>query len=198
MAALSRGVQGAGRNELATFGSAWTERLYRGVIPALKLSQIYGGISAASQPEDTVAVWRSFYQEAAVPAKAYSYKSAWWQMSTALNTCYYARRSAGVVTDEKVRQGALSKYQALIVSLPRPLPADLLKPLQAFQARGGIVYANRPDDSYQLPAGAVDLGNFFGRSHADPEGNDNLVRWRDMQDEEGGSAGDKTPRNYGQ
>ena len=186
MAALSRGVQGAGRNELATFGSAWTERLYRGVIPALKLSQIYGGISAASQPEDTVAVWRSFYQEAAVPAKAYSYKSAWWQMSTALNTCYYARRSAGVVTDEKVRQGALSKYQALIVSLPRPLPADLLKPLQAFQARGGIVYANRPDDSYQLPAGAVDLGNFFGRSHADPEGNDNLVRWRDMQDEEGG------------
>ena len=186
MAALARGVQGTGRNELAAFGTAWTERIYRGVIPALKLSQIYGGISAFSQPEDPVAVWRSFYQEAVVPAKANSYNSAWWQMSAALNTCYYARRSAGVVTDEKVRQGALSKYQAVIVSLPAPLPADLLKPLQAFQARGGVVYANRPDNSYQLPAGAVDLGNFFGTSHSDPQMNDDITRWRDMQDEEGG------------
>ena len=186
MTALSRGVQGAGRNELAVAGEVWSERLYRGVIPALRLSQIYGGISAASEPEDTVAVWRSFYQEAVTPPKPYSYISAWWQMSTALTTCLYAQRTAAVVTDDKIRQGALQRYKALIVSLPNPLPPDLLKPLQDFQARGGIVYANRPDESYQLPAGAVDLGNLFGRSHADPNCNDDVVRWRDMQDEEGG------------
>ncbi len=186
MTALSRGVQGAGRNELAVAGNVWAERLHRGVIPALKLSQLYGGISAASQPEDTVAVWRSFYEEAAVPAKPYSYNSAWWQMSAALTTCYYAHHTAGVVTDDKVRMGLLAGYKAVIVSLPKALPPDLLKPLQAFQAHGGLVYANRLDDSYVLPAGAIDLGNLFTRSHADPNCNDDLVRWRDMQDDEGG------------
>jgi len=186
MTALSRGVQGAGRNELAKAGDVWTERLYRGVIPALKLSQIYGGISAASQPEDTVAVWRSFYEEASDPARPYTYNSAWWQMAAALNTCLYAHRTAGVVTDDKVRKGALNEYKAVIVSLPKALPPDLLKPLQEFQAKGGIVYANRPNDTYQLPAGAVDLGNLFTRSHTDPNCNDDLARWRDMQDEEGG------------
>ncbi len=186
MAALSRGVQGAGRNELARAGDVWSERLYRGVIPALKLSQIYGGISSAGQPEDSVAVWRSFYEEASDPARPYSYTSAWWQMSAALNTCLYAHRTAGVVTDDKVRHGALQQYQAVIVSLPKPLPPDLLKALQEFQARGGIVYANRPTEGYQLPPGAIDLGNLFTRSHTDPNCNDDLLRWRDMQDEEGG------------
>ena len=186
MAALSRGVQAAGRNELAKAGDIWAERLYRGVIPALRLCQVYGGISAASQPEDQVAVWRSFYQEATVPPKPYTYNSAWWQMSAALNNCLYAHRTASVVTDDKIRHGALKQFKALIVSLPSALPPDLLKPLQEFQAQGGIVYANRPTDTYQLPAGAVDLGNMFGRSHSDPEGNDDLVRWLDMQTEEGG------------
>ncbi len=35
------------------------------------------------------------------------------------------------------------------------------------------------------------MGNFFGRSHSDPNGNDDLVRWRDMQDEEGGKLASK-------
>ena len=186
MTSLSRGVQGAGRQELPKAGDVWAERLYRGVIPALKLSQIYGGISAASQPEDQVAVWRSFYENAVVPPKPYTYDSAWWQLSTAINTCLYARRTAGVVTDDKVRHGILQQYKAVIVSLPAPLPPDLIKPLQEFQAHGGIVYANRPTDTYIVPPGAVDLGKLFGRSHADPNGNDDLSRWRDMQDEEGG------------
>jgi hypothetical protein len=107
MTALSRGVQGAGRQELAKAGDVWSERLQRGVIPALKLSRIYGGISAASQPEDQVAVWRSFYEEAVEPTKPYTYGSAWWQMSAAINTCLYAHRTAGVVTDDRVRHGAL-------------------------------------------------------------------------------------------
>ena len=139
-----------------------------------------------ASPKTSVAVWRSFYEEATDPSRPYTYTSAWWQMAAALNTCLYAHRTAGVVTDDKVRHGALQQYQAVIVSLPKALPPDLQQALQAFQAQGGLVYANRPAEGYLLPAGAVDLGNLFTRSHTDPNCNDDLLRWRDMQDEEGG------------
>lgn len=185
MTALSRGVQGAGRNELPGAGQLWTERVFRGAAPALKLARIYGGISAHSHPVDQVAVWRSLYAMALEQPARHPYRQHFWQTSTAFNACLYAHRTAAIITDGKVRAGGLQAYKAVIVSFEQPLPPDLMKPLQEFQKAGGLVLANKPVDGYWCPPGAVELGQVFTDSHACYDKNDDLARWLDMQHGEG-------------
>jgi len=185
MTALSRGVQGAGRNELPGFGLLWTERVHRGAAPALKLCQVYGGISANSHPLDQVAVWRSAYAMSLEQGGRHPYRQHFWQTSAAFNACLYAHRTAAILTDGKVRQGGLLAYKAVIVSFEHPLPPALLKPLQDFQRAGGLVLANKPMDGYWCPPGALEIGQSFTESHACYDKNDDLDRWLDMQAGEG-------------
>jgi WD40 repeat protein len=164
MAALMRGAQGVGRNELPRFNDRRSEVIHRTMAPAFRLMHRYGGLSAASEPEDQIAVWRSFYSEMVdaepqYPGRRHPYHTQHHHICAAFAACMYAHRPATLITDERVRSGELSKYKAVIVNFEMPLPPDLLEPLTAFQKSGGIVLAHRSKGGYWAPEGAIELGS---------------------------------------
>lgn len=166
MTALSRGAQGVGRNELPRTGTLATELGSRTMAAGFRLLHVYGGLSAASEPDDEVAVWRSFFQEASEGDERQNFRRHFHQTTRAYAACLYAHRTAAVVTDDLVRAGALKKYHALLISCEMPPPPDLQARLKEFQEGGGLVLANRPHDGYWHPPGAVELGEAFGESRA--------------------------------
>jgi hypothetical protein len=192
MAGLSRGVQGIGRNELPQPGKLWTELLKRPIAPVFQLLERFGGLSAAGEPEDEVAVWRSFVQEAVEdPKNAYSLTRHHLLMAGAYATCMYAHRPAAIITDERIRAGELKKYKAMIISCAVPPPADLAAKIAEFQKGGGLVLANHLEKTFWIPPGAKDLGPLFAKSHAAHAFNQDLRRWFDMQADEGGTLARK-------
>jgi hypothetical protein len=144
--------------------------------PALRLLHAYGGVSAACEPADQVAVWRSFYQEACGKEPADPARSHQFHTTVAYTACLYAHRTATIITDDRVRAGELKKYQAVLVSFEFPLPPDLAGRLKEFQDGGGLVLANQPPTGSWCPPGAVELGPAFGRSHADYRANSDSER----------------------
>jgi len=172
MAMLFRGVQGAGRNELPRAGDLRSEALTRTATDAFRMMHVYGGLSAIAEPDDKIAIWRSFYQSAAE-------KQSGRQLATttsAYTACLYAHRTAVILTDDLVRDSELMKYKAVIISFEVPLPADLSVKLQEFMNKGGIVLANNPGESYWHPEGAIELGQAFGDSHALAHSNRDSLR----------------------
>ncbi|HUS57999.1 MAG TPA: hypothetical protein VM141_05035, partial [Planctomycetota bacterium] len=171
MAALSRGVQGVGRNELPTFGDVRSELVHRTATAGFKLMQAYGGLSAIAERDDQVAVWRSFYQSCAESGNAHITAT-----TAAYTACLYAHRTAAIISDDLVRAGDLMKYKAVIISFEIALPPDLAAKLQEFQAAGGLVLANNPGGKYWRPDGAIELGPVFNESHALAENNRDSLR----------------------
>ncbi len=191
MAGWSRGVQGLGRDYLPTAGSATSERTHRVITPIFRMLSIFGGISAACEPVDQVAVWRSLFQEACEPENRPSPRRHLFNTTAAYTACLYAHRTAGIITDQRVRDGDLKKYQAVIISFGQSPPADLVQALKTFQDAGGLVLANKPADGYWAPTGAVQLGGLFGPSFASPEHNDDVDRFWQLQQNEGGEQARK-------
>ncbi|MFI5380553.1 MAG: hypothetical protein ACHRHE_14750, partial [Tepidisphaerales bacterium] len=198
MAGWSRGVQGLGRDYLPSAGSATSERTHRPITPIFRMLSIFGGISAACEPADQVAVWRSLFQEACEPENCPSPRRHLFNTTAAYTACLYAHRTAGIITDQAVRDGGLKKYQAVIISFEQSPPADLVQALKAFQDAGGLVLANKPVDGYWAPAGAVDLGGLFGQSFAAPEHNDDVDRFWQLQRNEGGEQARKIREAMGE
>ncbi|MGB2822247.1 MAG: hypothetical protein WBF17_14780, partial [Phycisphaerae bacterium] len=187
MAALFRGVQGAGRNQIPRVGDVQSELSTRAATAAFRMLHVYGGLSAAGEARDQLAVWRSMYEECAEYPGRRTEDKHMANMAAAYTACLYAHRTAGIVTDDLVRQGRLKDYKAVIVSFELPLPEDLLKPLREFQDAGGIVLANKPAGGYWAPPGAVELGPAFRKSHAMSEFNRDSQRHIGV--EEDGLAG---------
>ena len=193
MTGLARGCQGLGRNFLPAAGSIFTESNQRIMAPVFRLFHIYGGLSAASVPDDQVAVWRSLFQEASeVDGADHLWtgrptpRRHFFNTSAAYTACLYAHLTAGIVTDERVRTGDLTKYKAVIVSFERKPPDDLVARLSEFQSSGGIVLANKPADGYWAPPNAVELGSLFGQSFLDFHHNEDMDRFLLLESEEGG------------
>jgi hypothetical protein len=192
MAGLSRGVQGIGRNELPQPGKLWSELLHRPITPIFQLLQRYGGLAAAGEPEDEVAVWRSFVQDASEDwSNPHALTRHYLLTTAAYTTCMYAHRPAVFITDERIRAGELKKFKVLIISCAVVPPADLAAKLRDFQKAGGLILANRLDKTYWLPTGATDLGPLFTQSHAATNCNVDLRRWFEMQADEGGTLARK-------
>ena len=148
MAALFRGVQGAGRNQIPHVGDVQGELSTRAATAAFRMLHVYGGLSAAGKCRTS---WRCggpcMRNSPEYPGRRTEDKHMT-NMAAAYTACLYAHRTAGIVTDDLVRQGRLKGYKAVIVSFEVPLPEDLLKPLREFQDAGGIVLANKPSGGY--------------------------------------------------
>jgi len=171
MAALSRGVQGVGRNELPKAGDPWAELVHRAAEAGFRIMHSYGGLSAVSEPDDLVTVWRSFYEECAENSSRHIEAT-----TAAYTACLYGHRTASIITDDLVRAGDLKKLKAVIVSFENPLPLDLAAKLKEFQAGGGIVLANKQSDRYWAPEGAIELGSAFTGSHVLAHSNRDSLR----------------------
>ena len=171
MAALSRGVQGVGRNELPKAGDPWAELVHRAAEAGFKLMHAYGGLAATAQPDDLLAVWRSFHEECLEGSDRHLKAT-----TAAYTAALYAHRTAAIITDDLVRQGLLSRYKAVIVSFENPPAPDLAARLDEFRRAGGLVLANRQSDHYWAPEGAIELGQAFVESHALAHSNRDTLR----------------------
>ena len=176
MASLFRGAQGVGRNAAPKVGDERAEYGIRAATPFFQFLHRYGGLSAAAQSVDQVAVWRSMYQECSEYPRRPSEEMHMSNIAAAYTACLYGHYTAGIVTDEQVRAGALKRYKALIISFEHPLPAELLTPLQEFQRGGGLVLANRPARGYWAPENAIELGAAFRGSFALAHANRDSLR----------------------
>ncbi|HUW35585.1 MAG TPA: hypothetical protein VM223_28575, partial [Planctomycetota bacterium] len=189
MAGLMRGVQGIGRNFIPQHGTPRCEMVERCVAPAFGLFQAYGELSAVSQPDDGIAIWRSISQEA-LGSGSSSHEGAkyvqYCNTLAAYTACLYAHRPAGIVTDGKVLAGELKNYRVVIVNFEIEPTPDLAAKLKEFQDGGGLVLANKHLQRSWIPPGAVDLGPLFQDSHAYVNHNEDVDRWFDMEQEEGG------------
>ncbi len=183
MAALFRGVQGAGRNQAPQTADMSSEFGTRVLTPAFRLWHRYGGISAVAHPADQVAVWRSMFQESLEYPGRRSEEMHMTNMAAAYTACLYSHYTAGIVTDDLVRVGGLGRYKAVIISFEAPLPDALLQPLLAFQKAGGLVLANTPAHGYWAPPGALALGPAFREAHILGNNNRDSLRHLGIQDD---------------
>ena len=189
MAGLMRGVQGIGRNLIPIASTPRTEMVERCIAPAYKMFQAVGGLSAASEPEDQIAIWRSITQDALESGGSGgggTKASQYCNTLAAYTTCLYAHRPATIVTDGKVRAGELKKYKAVIVNFEIQPTPDLVAKLKEFQDAGGLVLSNKHVLRSWAPPGATDLGSLFQDSNAYTNHNDDVDRWFDLQEMEGG------------
>ena len=199
LAALLRAPQGVGTNNWHAIGypeRAETEMIQRVIKPAFQLMRAYGGVAAASQTVDQVAIWRSAYEECYEGTRAPE-RMHYYTMTAAYTACLYAHRPASIVQDEDVLAGALGKYKALIVSFEVPLPDPMLRKLEEFRKQGGLILANRPLAGAFIPPGAVDLGQLFSKSHADFNCNNDYERHVLLEEREGREQGSKLKQAMG-
>jgi|GEM_PF-1989537 len=190
MSGLMRGVQGIGRDDLPQVADRHSETTKRAQAPLNELLTVYGGISANSVPVDDVAVWRSLEQEMMEGSNISAKEQHIMNTTAAYAACLYAQRTANIITDSKIRDGELSNYKALIISCIIEPSSDLQQAIYTFMADGGKVYANEPLNGYWRPNGAVELGQLFISSAADPYHNRDFLRFLDMDNNEGGIYAD--------
>ncbi len=84
---------------------AETEMVQRILKPMFELMRAYGGIAAASEPVNQVAIWRSAYEECYEGSRAPE-RMHYYTMTAIYTACLYGHRSAAIVQDEDVVAGA--------------------------------------------------------------------------------------------